>query len=439
MTSVLEVLDNRLTTSDGSFTISFYIRIASDVSSGGVFEFNDSQFRGNPLEIEYSNHSIIVMANGNLVGKYHVLQRKSTWTFLAFTFDAQSSELAIFSEHGLIYSPSVEPSISASNHFNNGGFRLGYGGMNIDDAVSCFAFYSINLNWPQIKQLQEACRIVHGSPLAGTPKLPLTPIPSISNPPLTTVPQEGQFPWLGILERVDDGSLACTISILDEFWVLTTANCFDPKSDNDSTYQVKVGVHDISLPNGNTQTHEIAKVVKSGSTEQDIALVQLKTPVDFTSDYVNDAYLFDGDASMIELHQPQFVSGWGINGRNSFISKTLPRYVPGNILSDTHCSYSSNQTFNPSLEYCFLSSTTDKNVPCSGDEGSPLMFQGIGNEEMGIGDRLVQVGLYFNRNDLCTKVSPAIFLDIHYFQDWITEQMACALPGSNHEPEKCPQ
>ena len=438
---VLEILDNRLTTNDGSFTISFFLRTVADASSGGLFEFVDSQHgtTTNSFQIQYSNETIIVTAANKVVGQYMLVQRKSTWTFLAFTFDSQTSDLAVFSKHGLAYSPIIQAFVSAGNTFNNGGIRIGYStmvgtGLNPGDAVSCFSFYSTFLNWAQIKQLQEACRIVHGSPLAGTPKLPLTPIPSISNPPLTTVPQEGQFPWLGIVIRVDDGSLVCTVSILDEFWVLTLASCFNSNSENE--YQIIVGIHDISIPNINTQNHEIAKIVKSGSNQKDIALVQLKTPIDFTSDYVNDAYLFDGDASKIQLHQPQFVSGWGINGRTSFVSKTLPRYVVGNILSDSHCSLSA---VNSSMEYCFLSSTTDKNVPCSGDEGSPLMYQGVTKPEIGIGDRLVQVGLYYNRNDLCTLTSPAVFVDIHQFQHWITEQMSCSLPGSNYEPVKCPQ
>ena len=275
--------------------------------------------------------------------------------------------------------------------------------------------------------------------MAGAPKLPLTPIPSISNPPLTTVPQEGQFPWLGVLEKIDDGSLVCTVSILDDYWVLTLASCFDKKNANDGTRQIKVGVQDFAVPNAVTKVHEIDKVFTTGSKADDIALVQLKTPIDLTSNYVNDACLFYGDLDTIQIHQPQFVSGWGINGRSSFLSKTLPRFVAGNTLDESYCSVAWNQSFDPSKEFCFLSSTTDKNVPCQGDQGSPLMFQGVANAEKGIGDRLIQVGLFYKRNDLCTKASPGLFVTIHQYQDWITEQMACALPGSEHQPVKCPQ
>ena len=244
---------------------------------------------------------------------------------------------------------------------------------------------------------------------------------------------------MGILERVDDGSLVCTVSILDEFWVLTWAGCLSPFQNELDNFQVKVGVHDSSLVNSFTSQHKIAKFVKSGTTQRDIALIQLTEPIDFTSDYVNDAQLFDGDPQTIQLHSPQFVAGWGLNGRTSFISKTLPRYVVGNILAESYCSLSWNQSFDSSKDYCFLSSTTDKNVPCKGDEGSPLMYQAIANEQMGIGDRLIQVGLYYNRNDQCSANSPGLFVDIYQYQSWLTEQMACAVPGSAHAPDKCPQ
>ena len=412
-----------------------------------MFEFVDSKHgtTTDSFQIHYSDETVIVSAANKVVGQYKLLQRQSTWTFLAFAFDSTASELSVFSEHGLAYAPSMQQPVSDSDQYNNGGIRFGYStkagnGMSPGDAVSCLSFYSTTLNWAQIKQLQEACRIVQGSQLAGTPKLPLTPIPSISNPPLTTVPQEGQFPWLGIVQH-KYSSAFCTASILDEFWVLTVANCIKPYQTYLKEYEVLVGVHDKSVANEFTKNHEIAKVVLSGSNDHDVALIQLKTPIDFTSDYVNDAFLFDGDAYKIEIVQPQFMLGWGMNGRQPFVSNNLPRYITGHIISEIHCSLLSDHPINSSMEYCFLSSTTDKNVPCKGDEGSPLMYQGVANPEIGIGDRLVQVGLYYKQGDLCKNdlTSPAIFVDIHHYKDWISEQMACALPGSDYEPVKCPQ
>ena len=442
--AILQVKDKRLTTNDGSFTIAFFIKTASDSSSGGIFEFIDSEFSttDKSFQLQYSGHTIMASANTKITDQYNLLQRKSTWTFLAFAYDGDTFDMSVYSEHGLAYSPRFQPYLLGANIFNNGGVRLGYStfagkGLNNGDAVSCLSIYSKALQWPQIKQLQEACRITHGSPLWGAPKLPYNPIPS-SSPPITTVPKEGQFPWLGILET-DDGALVCSVSILDEYWALTSAECFDPKNINDYIYYVKVGVHDIALQNGYTKQHEIEKFIKSGTSKRDIALIQFKNPIDFTSDYVNDACLFDGDPESIKLQNAQFVSGWGINGRNTFISKTLPRYVPGNILTDSYCSRAWGQSFDSDVDFCFQSSTTEKDIPCKGDEGSPLLFQGEPESENVVGDRLIQVGIYYGRDDSCSAGKPGLFTDIHRFQNWITEQMACAVPGSGHEPVKCPQ
>ena len=395
--AVLEIEDGRLSTNDDSFTVAFFIRTANDYSSGGIFEFIDSQFgtTSKSFQIYYSNYTVTISANKNIIGQYQLLQRQSTWTFLAFTFNDDTSELTVFSKHGVAYQPTIQPFILGSNTLNNGGIRLGYStivgkGLNVNDAVSCLSIYGKALDWPQIKQLQQACRIVHGSALAGAPKLPHSPIPSISNPPITTVPKEGQFPWLGTVSQMSQvGQILCTVSILDEYWVLTMASCIP--TDNFDHFFVKVGVHDNSVSNGFTTEHDVAAIKTTGNSQRDIALIQLKTPIDFTSDYVNVAQLFDGDLTSIQVHNTQFMSGWGINGRNTFISDSLPRYIAGTILTDGQCSRAWNQSFDPSVDYCFQSSTTDRNVPCKGDQGSPLMYQGESNQHIGLGDRLIQV------------------------------------------------
>ena len=382
-------------------------------------------------------------ASTKVIGEYEIIQRQSAWTFVALSFNVATGELSVYSEHGLAYAPKVQPYLEVSNIFNNAGFKLGFSsatntGMSANDAVSCLSLYSTNLDGDQLKQLQLACRLLHGSAMAGTPKVPLTPVPGISSPPLTTVPSEGQFPWLGILET-DEGSLVCTVSILDEYWVLTSANCFDPKNSNDYIYQVKVGLHDRSVNSPSTKIHQVAEIIKSGSTERDIAMIQLATPIDFRSLYVNDAALYNGNSKTIEIHEPQFVSGWGKNGRNVFVSPTLPRFIAGTSLSINYCAQAWNDTFDPALEHCFMSLTLDRNVPCTGDEGTPLMYQGVPDDEMNIDVRLIQVGIYYGRGDSCSRVTPGLFVNIDQYHDWINQQMACALPSSSHQPVQCPQ
>ena len=85
----------------------------------------------------------------------------------------------------------------------------------------------------------------------------------------------GQFPWLGILET-NEGNLLCTVSILDEYWVLTSGQ----KNINDYTYQVKVGVHDRSFDESFTKLLKLTKVVQSGNSDRDIALVQMETLIE---------------------------------------------------------------------------------------------------------------------------------------------------------------
>ena len=47
--------------------------------------------------------------------------------------------------------------------------------------------------------------------------------------------------------------------------------------------------------------------------------------------------------------------------------------------------------FSYNSDSCFGTSVKDWNIPCSGDEGAPIMYQAIGVSDQGYGDQLVSV------------------------------------------------
>ena len=122
-----------------------------------------------------------------------------------------------------------------------------------------------------------------------------------------------------------------------------------------------------------------------------MALIQLTSAIDLTNPYVNDAFIYGLDYAVLEVDLHQFFVGWGDNGRSELVSQTLPRYFPVVKLADDICVMSWDDDFSYNSDSCFSTNVKDLNIPCSGDEGAPIMFQAIGDSDRGYGDQLVSV------------------------------------------------
>ena len=188
-----------------------------------------------------------------------------------------------------------------------------------------------------------------------------------------------------------------------------------------------------------SKAHEILDVLKSDkNSKQALALVLLKNPIDFTSLYVGDTCLYRGDPTHLQFQLPQFVVGWGKNGRSPFISQTLPRYFPGYLMTDEQCSKAWPEDYESGHDICFSSSSNDKNVPCDGDEGSPYLVQSQYDYSTVNSDQLIQLAVYYERDANCSALKPGLFVNILPNIEWITEILACTVPGLDY-PKSCPQ
>uniref|UniRef100_A0A3B3QZ76 Si:dkey-16l2.17 n=1 Tax=Paramormyrops kingsleyae TaxID=1676925 RepID=A0A3B3QZ76_9TELE len=124
--------------------------------------------------------------------------------------------------------------------------------------------------------------------------------------------REGAWPWQVDIQMGSRGHV-CGGSLIAKDWVLSAAHCF-PKLADISSYRLYVGRHQLSGVNHHEVSSRVRRVVvPAGYTNpqdgQDVALVQLATPVQW-SNWIQPVCLPSDDA-VFPSGMQCYVTGWG--------------------------------------------------------------------------------------------------------------------------------
>ncbi|XP_069044038.1 ovochymase-like isoform X2 [Lepisosteus oculatus] len=235
--------------------------------------------------------------------------------------------------------------------------------------------------------------------------------------------QEGYWPWQASLHY--SGYYMCGGSLINHQWVLSAAGCVYRISDN-RQLTVYLGRQNQMNSNPSEVSRKVTRVIlhpdfNSTTFTNDIALLRLQTPVNFTN-YIQPICLADKSSSF-STGTSCWVTGWGNTDDYSFYAQILQEaQVP--IMGNRQCGCLYAEAFgvNSITENMICAGVPDGgNATCLGDSGGPLVCKQ--------GSAWIQAGVVKYR-DGCTPSSlPGVYTRVSQYQDWINELVWSATPG----------
>ncbi|RWS19390.1 trypsin-1-like protein, partial [Leptotrombidium deliense] len=216
---------------------------------------------------------------------------------------------------------------------------------------------------------------------------------------------DGKYPWMALLNLIlPNGETArCGGSLINDRYILTAAHCL-PHGLRQIT--VTLGINKATEDRERRKVKFYTKhtMYNSKTTENDIALVQLAEPVQFTPK-IQPICLPPQD--MLKFG-PLVIAGWGSTNRNgSGVSQYLLEATIREYDFD-ECNSEMGHQLNRNSQFC--AGEVGKNS-CSGDSGGPVMSYAHGRYHV--------VGLISYRLGKCGDSRKSVRTRVSYFLDWI--------------------
>ncbi|KAL3876848.1 hypothetical protein ACJMK2_034652 [Sinanodonta woodiana] len=228
----------------------------------------------------------------------------------------------------------------------------------------------------------------------------------------------GSWPWMAML--IEDGNQVCGGSILNEYFILTAAHCFEDELSRDTTrWTVRVGKHHLDRLDPTETTHRVSQIIihpqyNSTTVKNDITLLQLIEPVQY-NDYVRPICIPPSARRVANTTSSCYSTGWGDTHDTS--SRTVLNQVKLQIIPESWCSHTDWYGSNFIKYYTFCAGyPSGGQDTCTGDSGGPFVCK--------VDDTWYQQGIISWGHGCALPFYPGIYTDVSKYGQWIRNNIA---------------